>query len=78
MCIKIFIFFLILFFFLSFYKKFEKFENKFFQENIIPSDIKSSVADHINALLEPIRQQFEKDPYAKKLMELVRSYRVTR
>jgi len=78
MCIKIFIFFLILFFFYSIYKEYEKLANEFLQGNIHPADIKPSVADHINALLDPVRQHFEKDPYAKKLLELVRSYRVTR
>jgi tyrosyl-tRNA synthetase len=41
-------------------------------------DLKSSAADHINQLLDPVRKHFETDSYAKKLLELVRSYRVTR
>lgn len=41
-------------------------------------DLKSSAATHINELLAPVRYHFEHDPYAKKLLELVKSFRVTR
>eukprot|EP00340_Litonotus_pictus_P002966 CAMPEP_0170515716 /NCGR_PEP_ID=MMETSP0209-20121228/2114_1 /TAXON_ID=665100 ORGANISM="Litonotus pictus, Strain P1" /NCGR_SAMPLE_ID=MMETSP0209 /ASSEMBLY_ACC=CAM_ASM_000301 /LENGTH=264 /DNA_ID=CAMNT_0010800323 /DNA_START=311 /DNA_END=1105 /DNA_ORIENTATION=+ len=41
-------------------------------------DLKMSVAAHINELLEPVRRHFEEDPYAKKLLELVKSFRVTK
>lgn len=60
------------------FKEYQKIEEEFSAGNIHPADIKPSVADHINLLLDPVRQHFEKDPYAKKLLELVRSYRVTR
>lgn len=41
-------------------------------------DLKMSVAAHINELIEPVRKHFEEDPYAKKLLELVRTFRITR
>jgi tyrosyl-tRNA synthetase len=50
----------------------------YISEKIHPGDLKNSVTDHINEILEPVRQHFEKDPYAKKLLELVMSFRVSR
>lgn len=63
---------------ISIFKTYEELEKEYLAGNIHPGDLKPSVADHINLLLEPVRQHFEKDPYAKKLLELVRSFRVTR
>lgn len=37
-------------------------------------DLKTAVADYINQLLQPVRDHFEKDPYAKKLLETIKRW----
>lgn len=39
-----------------------------------PNDLKAGLALHINGLIEPVRQHFEKDPHAKKILQLTRKY----
>lgn len=41
-------------------------------------DLKDSTAIHLNKLIEPVRRHFEEDSYAKKLLELVKSFRQTK
>lgn len=60
------------------YKDLSLLEKDYISGAVHFGDLKSSAADHINQLLDPVRRHFEIDPYAKKLLELVRSYRVTR
>jgi tyrosyl-tRNA synthetase len=43
-----------------------------------PGDLKPAVAQAINEILEPVRQHFERNPDAKKLLEQVKKFRVTR
>lgn len=43
-----------------------------------PMDLKTAVAKYVNELVEPVRKYFEKNAKAKKLLEQVQSYQVTR
>ncbi len=43
-----------------------------------PMDLKQSVAGYINEMVKPVRLHFEKDAKAKKLLEQVRGFEVTR
>lgn len=43
-----------------------------------PMDLKTAVAKYVNGLVEPVRTHFEKNAKAKKLLEQVQSYQVTR
>jgi len=43
-----------------------------------PADLKHSVATHLNILLEPVRSHFKKNSRARKLLEQVESFDVTR
>lgn len=43
-----------------------------------PLDLKSTVAEYINELLEPIREHFRKNKKAKELKEKVESFEITR
>lgn len=52
----------------------EQYESK----KIHPADLKAAAAKYINQLLEPVRKHFEQNPYAKNLLEQVRSYKVTK
>ncbi len=46
--------------------------------SIHPSDLKSSVSGCINELLAPVRSHFERNAKAKKLLEQVKGFNVTR
>ena len=43
-----------------------------------PSDLKTAVANHVDKLIAPVRQHFEKDRRARELYETVKGYKVTR
>jgi len=60
------------------YNTYEELEKDFAEGKIPAGDLKYSVANHLNALLQPVRDHFTNDPYAKKILELVRSFQVTR
>jgi tyrosyl-tRNA synthetase len=47
-------------------------------EALHPGDLKPAVAKALNEIIEPVRQHFKNDPDAKKLLEQVRSYKITR
>lgn len=53
-------------------------EKQFIDKTIHPMDLKTAVALAINQLLEPIRHHFAQDDNAKKLLEEVKSFQVTR
>ena len=53
-------------------------ENYFGKKEIHPLDLKTACAKYINQLLEPVREHFKKNKEAKKLLEKVNSFEVTR
>ncbi len=53
-------------------------EKLYSEGKIHPADMKNAAAEKLNELLEPIRRNFATDSRAKKLMEQVRSFEVTR
>jgi tyrosyl-tRNA synthetase len=48
------------------------------EETLHPMDLKDSVIGYINDLLDPVRKHFEEDKDAKKLLEEVRQFQITR
>ena len=50
----------------------------FAAKKIHPQDLKISVASELDKLLQPVREHFEKNEEAKKLLERVISFQVTR
>jgi len=60
------------------YNTLEELKKDYMDGNVHPGDLKPSVAKAINDILEPIRLHFQNDPDAKKVLELVRSYQITR
>ena len=60
------------------YDKLEDLRKDYAEGNVHPGDLKNAVAKAINDILEPIRLHFKNDPEAKKVLELVRSYQITR
>jgi len=60
------------------YNTYESLEKDYKEGKVHPADLKPSVAVAINKLLDPVRNHFKNDPKAKRLLELVRSFQVTR
>ncbi|MDO8646860.1 MAG: tyrosine--tRNA ligase [Candidatus Diapherotrites archaeon] len=53
-------------------------ENDYLAGKLHPMDLKNAVAESINEMLKPVRQHFEKNAKAKKLLEEVISFPTTR
>jgi tyrosyl-tRNA synthetase len=59
-------------------KSYEELINKYEAKEIHPMDLKQTVAAKLNELIEPVRTHFEQNEEAKKLLETVKSYQITR
>ncbi|MBI2133232.1 tyrosine--tRNA ligase [Candidatus Woesearchaeota archaeon] len=57
---------------------FESLQEEYRKGSIHPTDLKQAVSAHINMLIEPVRKHFAQDARARKLLEQVRSFEVTR
>ncbi|MBI2145245.1 tyrosine--tRNA ligase [Candidatus Woesearchaeota archaeon] len=53
-------------------------EKLYSEGKIHPMDLKNGVAEKLNELLEPVRKHFASNAKAKKLLEQVRSFQITR
>ncbi|MDA1316573.1 MAG: tyrosine--tRNA ligase [bacterium] len=60
------------------YKSYQELEQDYASKALHPMDLKSAVIDILDNLLEPVRKHFEENEEAKKLLEQVRSFQVTR
>ena len=60
------------------YKTYEEMCEDYLKGDLFPGDVKPNVARIINSMIEPVRKHFENDPEAKKILELVNSFKVTR
>jgi tyrosyl-tRNA synthetase len=60
------------------FKSYADLEADFAEGKLHPSDLKTAVAKYVNEMIKPVREHFEKSPEAKKLKELVDSYKVTK
>ena len=56
------------------YKTYAHLKEDFCSEALHPGDLKPAVTNAINKLLEPVRSHFEKDPYAKRLLETIKKW----
>ena len=56
----------------SHYESYAALEADFVAGLLHPVDLKLNVADGINKLLQPVRDHFTKDPYARKLLETIK------
>lgn len=57
------------------YNSYEQLENDWVEGKLNPEDLKPNVARVINEMLEPVRKHFATDPEAKRLADLVKSWR---
>lgn len=60
------------------FESYEDLEKAYEKKEIHPQDLKTSVAKRLDELLKPVRDHFEKNPYAKNLLTQVQSFEVTR
>ncbi len=60
------------------FKTYEELEKTFAEKKVHPMDIKAVLTKYLDQLIEPVRRHFEEDETAKKLLEQVRSFQVTR
>ena len=56
----------------------EDFEAAYQAGSVHPGDLKASLAEAINAAIEPVRKHFRENAVASQLLETVRRYRATR
>jgi tyrosyl-tRNA synthetase len=60
------------------FKTFKELEKSFAEKKVHPMDLKATLSKLLNQLIEPVRKHFEENTEAKKLLEQVRSFQVTR
>jgi tyrosyl-tRNA synthetase len=53
------------------FSSYEELEAEFVSGDVHPGDLKPSVASALNDLIQPVRDHFAKDPYARKLLEII-------
>lgn len=59
-------------------KNYNELEKLFTNKQIHPLDLKNTVAKYIDELIQPVREHFENNQEAKKLLEKVQNYQITR
>ena len=60
------------------FKTYAELEKAFGDKQLHPMDLKTAVIGYLDQLLQPVRQHFVENEEAKKLLETVKSYQVTR
>ena len=60
------------------YNTYEEICEDYKKGDLTPVDLKPNAARIINEMIEPVRKHFENDPEAKKILKLVKSFKVTR
>jgi len=60
------------------FKTYGELEKAFAEKKVHPADLKTTLSKLLNQLIEPVRRHFEENAEAKKLLEEVRSFQVTR
>src|SRR3989339_1336488 len=60
------------------FKTYAELEKTFAEKKVHPMDLKAVLIKYLDQLIEPVRRHFEEDPNARKLLEQVRSFQVTR
>ncbi len=60
------------------FDNYNELESMFREGKLHPADLKNTVSEYLDDMIEPIRTHFEKDRKAKKLYEFVKKQQVTR
>jgi len=56
------------------YTSYAEIEKDFMSGYLHPSDLKKAVATAINKILQPVRDHFTNDPYARNLLETIKRW----
>ena len=57
---------------------YEELENAYVTGNLHPLDLKNMLVTYLDKMVDPVRSHFEKNKSARELLELVKSYQITR
>jgi len=60
------------------YSNYDEVVSDYVNEKLHPGDLKEALAKAINQLIEPVRKHFETNEHAKKLLQQVKTYQVTK
>jgi tyrosyl-tRNA synthetase len=60
------------------FKSYEDLEKNFSEKKVHPMDLKAVLIKYLDQLIEPVRRHFQENAEAKKLLEQVQSFQVTR
>jgi tyrosyl-tRNA synthetase len=60
------------------FKTYQELEKTFAEKQVHPMDLKATLSKLLDQLIEPVRRHFEENAEAKKLLEQVQSFQVTR
>ncbi|MFN4212981.1 MAG: tyrosine--tRNA ligase, partial [Microgenomates group bacterium] len=60
------------------FKTYEELEKSFIEKKVHPMDIKTTLYKLLDQLISPVRYHFQENEEAKKLLEKVKSFQVTR
>ncbi len=60
------------------FKTYEELEKTFAEKKVHPMDLKAVLIKYLDQLIEPVRRHFEENAEAKRLLEQVKSFQVTR
>ena len=60
------------------FKTYAELEKTFAEKKVHPMDLKAILIKYLDQLIEPVRRHFQEDETAKRLLEQVRSFQVTR
>ncbi len=56
----------------------EDFDAAYLSGALHPADLKANLSRLINAMIEPVRRHFQEDPFAKALLDEIRSFKTTK
>ncbi len=59
-------------------KSYKELEKLFSEKKVHPMDLKAVLIKYLDQLIEPVRRHFEENAEAKKLLEQVKTYQITR
>jgi tyrosyl-tRNA synthetase len=56
------------------YRSYESLEKDYISGEMHPNDLKQAVSNAINKLLQPVREHFTNDPFARNLLETIKRW----
>lgn len=60
------------------YSSYEELEREYVAKKLFPLDLKNAVINYLDMLIKPVRDHFEEDVSARKLLKSLREFKITR